>query len=234
MPTRLLLAAFVIASLGCGMSSDDHDFSWADQMDSGSVLHVRNMNGPIAVTASRDGQVHVKGTRRWKAGFPERVSFVVNREGADVTVCAVWGSRGRCDPNSYRSRPSMWDKLFRRSVSVDLVISVPQGLRLDAKTTNGDVDVRGMSSAVSATSVNGDVQVATTGGPVNASSVNGDVDAEMNSIVGTEPIELHTVNGDVTAHIPDQPDVNVDLSTVNGSLQTDFPMTIAGRANPRS
>jgi hypothetical protein len=225
MRQRLLVLALVVGSLGCRMS-DNQAFVWTGDVSDGTRLQVRNLTGPITVHASPDAQIHVHGTRRWRSGFPERVNFIVRRQGSDVTVCALWGSRGRCDAEAYRSRPGLWDRLLRRKVTVDLVVSVPTGVFVDARTTNGDVEVRGVGSAVKAVTVNGDVDVATRFGPVSASTVNGDVDAEVASLEGSERIDLHTVNGDVTARIPDQPDATIELQTVNGSLTSDFPVVM--------
>ena len=232
MPRRLL-AALLLSTVACGRSNG-RDFAWEAEMEPASVIRVRNTTGRITVKESSGSSVRVSGTRSWRMGFPERVDFVVDRRaGKDVTVCAVWGRRGKCDAQSYRARRSMWDRLLRRAVTVDFVVAVPRGVRVDVLTKNGDVDVRGASAQVTAATINGDVNVATSMGPVTASTVNGDVEAVMESLSGTEPINLTTVNGDVTARVPNELDVDVVLNTVNGRIDTDFPITTTGAIDGR-
>jgi hypothetical protein len=230
--SRRLLAVLLIGSVACGGSSG-RDFAWAGEMEPESVVRIRNTNGRITVKEAAGSSVQVSGTRSWRMGFPEHVDFIVDRAGSDVTVCAVWGKRGRCDARSYKIRRSMWDRLLRRAVTVDFVIAVPRGVRVDVLTTNGDVDVQGAGAQVTAATTNGDVSVATSNGPISASSVNGDVIASMDSLTGSEDIDLTTVNGDVTASVPTGLDVELVMNTVNGRIDTDFPLTTSGRIDGR-
>ncbi len=60
-------------------------------------------------------------------------------------------------------------------------------------------------------------------------TVNGDVDVrrlESNVYAGT-------VNGGITLEVPDGFGAELDARTVNGSFETDFPVTVSGRFNWR-
>src|SRR5688572_5968726 len=120
MPRRLL-AALLVSSAACG-GSTSRDFAWEADMEPASVIRIRNTTGRISVKEAAGSSVRVSGTRSYRMGFPERVDFVVARGGKDVTVCAVWGRRGKCDARDYRERRSMWDRLLRRRVTVDFVV----------------------------------------------------------------------------------------------------------------
>ena len=51
--------------------------------------------------------------------------------------------------------------------------------------------------------------------------------------LGTEPLHYATVSGSITVEIRGQLDADVEMTTVNGSLSSDYPMTLDGRINPR-
>ena len=89
------------------------------------------------------------------------------------------------------------------------------------------------ASEVRAGTVNGDIDAVSTGGPVQASTVNGSVHATMGRFDGNEDLNFSTVNGSIVAEFTGDIDANIDLSTVNGRFQTDWPVTITGRIDPR-
>jgi DUF4097 and DUF4098 domain-containing protein YvlB len=86
---------------------------------------------------------------------------------------------------------------------------------------------------VRAGTVNGSVEAVSTSGPVTASTVNGSVHATMGRFEGDQDLNYSTVNGSVVAEFTGDVDANIDLSTVNGRFQTDWPVTISGRIDPR-
>jgi DUF4097 and DUF4098 domain-containing protein YvlB len=81
--------------------------------------------------------------------------------------------------------------------------------------------------------VNGEVEATSFGGPVNASTVNGSVTARMGRFDNDEDLNFSTVNGSVVAEFTGEMNADIELSTVNGRFQTDYPVTINGRLDPR-
>jgi DUF4097 and DUF4098 domain-containing protein YvlB len=41
------------------------------------------------------------------------------------------------------------------------------------------------------------------------------------------------VNGSVTVSLPKQLDADLEAETVNGAIETDYPITVSGRLTPR-
>src|SRR2546428_136965 len=97
------------------------------------------------------------------------------------------------------------------------------GKRLEVKGVNGDVR---------ASSVNGSVRVSTTG-LAEASTVNGSVTAEMGRANWTNVLEFSTVNGGITLTLPPKLDTDVQAKTVNGEIESDYPLMVTGRFGPR-
>jgi len=87
----------------------------------------------------------------------------------------------------------------------------------------------GATAPLVASTVNGAVDVATSQGPVRAVSVNGDVRARMSAFGDTGEVSLFTVNGSATAELPARLDATVEASTVNGSIETDYPLEVSGK-----
>jgi DUF4097 and DUF4098 domain-containing protein YvlB len=132
-----------------------------------------------------------------------------------VLICALWGDNSRCDENGYQhsDRNDHNDRRMNNNdVAVDFRVMVPRGVKVAVETVNGNVSVSGVTAEVHSETVNGDVVVATTGGRVNAESVNGSVRAQLGRI---------DASGDMK------------FETVNGSLNTNFEMTVSGRLDPK-
>ena len=104
------------------------------------------------------------------------------------------------------------------------VVRVPAGVRVDASTVIGDVTVSGVSSDIMATTVNGDVTTSTHSGAVTATTVTGDVSARMDVLDQSAPLRLTTVTGDITAILPAAVGAEIDMATVTGDMNTDFPL----------
>jgi len=231
-----LLALSLLAPVA-GAQQSDRDFRWTGAVNSGRWLYVRNLNGTIRVERGTGSEVEVTAEKRWRRGDPADVTIEVTRVGSgdqDVVVCAIWRDHtDRCDERGYRSEGRNrrgWDR--DDDVAVDFTVRLPAGVKLDASSINGRLDISGASAEVVAHTVNGGITARSTGGPVEASTVNGDIDVEMAS-TGNADLSFETVNGSIEVTVPDDLNADVSMRTVNGSVGSDFPMTLNGRINPR-
>ena len=100
-------------------------------------------------------------------------------------------------------------------------------------TGNGDVEVRDVTGAVRVTTGNGRVSVTTAQGPVEARSGNGDVDVRMTAVRASEDMTFTTGSGDVRVTLPADYNGDLDASTGNGSISSDFDLKVEGRLSPR-
>lgn len=234
--TRSLVVAlaFVVAAAPLPAQATSGDvFTWNGAVPAGRWIRIRDLNGPITVSATSGAQVQVTATKHWDQGNPDEVHFQVQKTGEggqDILICALWGDRSSCDENGYQNHDSRGSR--NNDTRVEFRILVPRGVRVSVATVNGDVRVDGASSTVDASSVNGTVDAASSGGPVRATSVNGDVRAHMGRFALTDDLSFETVNGSVLAEFSSDLDADVDLSTVNGRYYSDFPLTVEGRLDP--
>ena len=83
-----------------------------------------------------------------------------------------------------------------------------------------------------ANSVNGSVRVSTKQW-AELSSVNGSIEASMGSADWTGTLKISTVNGSIELRMPSEFNADVRFSSVNGRLNSDFPLTMSGHFGGR-
>ena len=236
--SRAALAALVLvlapAVLGAQSRQSERAFTLNERVPAGQWIRVRNVSGEVRVRAGSGDRVEIVGTKSWRRGDPGTVR-IESRKSSDgsILVCAFWTENATCDENGYRSRGEGRNRGRDNDVSVDFEVRVPRGVNVGAWSVNGEVNVEGATAEVEAGSVNGNVDATSSGGPVQSRSVNGNVHARMARLGGSEDLDFSTVNGNVIAEFESDIDAQIELSTVNGRFQTDWPVTITGRVDPR-
>ena len=227
----LAAAPFVTAPLH---AQDANTFRWSGPVASARWVTVRNLNGEIRVERAGGSEVEIVARKRWRRGNPDDVRITMVRAGAgngDVVVCALWSDDGRCGADDYRSGRSN-SSGNRNDVSVEFTIRVPAGVKLDLRTTNGELAIDGATSEVRAHTVNGAIDARSLGGPVVASTTNGAINVRMGDS-GKEDLEYTTTNGSIEIEVPDGLNADVEMRTTNGGIESDFPLTVQGRWNSK-
>lgn len=233
---RLLILGLLLAvppTLAAQGQQVDRSWSLSERVPAGAWVRVRTVNGDLTVRASSSDRVEITATKRWRRGDPKDVRIETQRASdGSILVCAFWQPEATCSETGYDSH-SRGDHRRDGDVGVDFEIRVPRGVKVGVWGVNGGVSVDGVSSEVRASTVNGSVDATSAGGPVQASAVNGSVHASMGRLDGDQDLTYSTVNGSVIAEFAGDVDADIDLSTVNGRFQTDWPVTITGRIDPR-
>jgi hypothetical protein len=233
----LLLAP---ATLSAQSRQTERDaFTLKESVPQNAWIRVRNVNGEMRVRASTSDKVEVSATKTWRRGDPKDVT-IETKKGSDgsILVCVLYANtETTCTENSYsthsdRRNRDRWDG-DHNDVAVDFEIRVPKGVKVGVWSVNGAVSVDGVTSEVRAGTVNGGVDAMSAGGPVQATTVNGSIRATMGRFDGDQDLNFSTVNGTVIAEFTGDIDADIDLATVNGRFQTDWPVTITGRIDPR-
>ncbi|MGH7608103.1 MAG: hypothetical protein ACREME_12270, partial [Gemmatimonadales bacterium] len=158
---------------------DEWEFRAA--LTAGQQIWIRNTNGPIDVVPSDDDSLAVVAEKSWRRSSPSRVEIVAVPTARGVTICALWDARERrCeDGGEYHLRG-----VHKNDVAVRFMIHLPRGIRLDASTVNGAVEIDGVSAPVDVSTLNGRILVRTSVGPVSASTMNGSIEAIMHALTG--------------------------------------------------
>ncbi len=201
------------------------DFEWSESVASGKTVEVKGVNGDIIAEFTHGDEVVVTASKHARKCDPDEVRIEVIRHDGGITICAVYpGRRNTCEVSNWSSHTRDND------VVVDFKVQVPEGVRLVARSVNGDIAADGLDGPVEAYTVNGSVRVASNG-TARAETVNGSITAEIGSARFSDELEFNTVNGSITLACPARISAAVLASTVNGEIVSDFPVTVQGRMN---
>lgn len=229
-----VVIAAAIAAAACNHTShvETHAFAWTGVVPAGQWIRLRNVSGAIVVQPSSTDSVQVLATKRWRGS--DHTSFGTATGTDGVTVCTLARPGETCD-GSGDSRHVEHFTLFGHNATaeVDYVVRVPPGVNVDVLTITGPIDVSGATGAVQAHTVSGSVRATAYTAPMELQSVNGDVTATIDSLHNPGDIDLETVNGSVVATLPASLDAALKMSTVSGQVTSDFPAAVPTKDEPR-
>lgn len=229
----IITAAALIAAPSAA-AAQGGDFRWTGRVAAGGTLEIKGVSGDISAQAASGSEIEVVARKSARRSSPDEVSIEVVEHAGGVTLCAVYPTPRRSSrPNECAPGNGGRMSTNDNDVNVDFEVRVPAGVRFVARTVNGSVEARGLQSDVEASSVNGDVDVATAG-TAAGQSVNGSVQLAMGRADWTGERRASSVNGGVTVILPANANLVVRGSTVNGGIESDFPVTVRGRWGPRS
>ena len=204
------------------------DFQWRGHLAAGQTVTIRGVNGDIRALPASGGDVEVTAVKRARHSDPDEVKIEVVPSGDGVTICAVYPGRYHGEENECLPGGGGRNNSRDNDTQVDFTVHATGGVNFDGGTVNGDVTADSVAGNVAAHSVNGDVDIATRG-YAEGSSVNGSVRAALGRADWSGTLEFSSVNGGVTVVLPANVAADVTASTVNGSIDTDFPLTVQGR-----
>lgn len=231
-PSRaILLGAILVA--GCSRREPReiaNAFQWSEQIPAGTTLHIRDLNGSVRVVPATGALATVSGSKQWRHGRESDVRFVANRVGQDVYVCALWGSRSRCDQNGYESNSgfSIWNLFSLRRHSTDMradfAVQLPPGVNVDIMAIHGDASIDRAAGNVRVRLVSGSITANDASGALTLETVNGSITAGLDTLTGTGPLDFASVNGSIHVALPASLQGDVTLQTVSGRVSSDFPL----------
>jgi DUF4097 and DUF4098 domain-containing protein YvlB len=206
-----LLAAAIIAigihiPLEAALSEELHK---TYPLDADGRISLSNVNGAVHIVGWDRNEVQVDAVKR--APTKEALAdarIVIDSASSSISI------RTRYPERNHR----------RETASVEYTLKVPRRARLHAiEAVNGAVDVSGVSGDVKISSVNGPVTAKNlAGGEARLSTVNGRLDASFDKLPQASSIALNTVNGSISLAIPDHSNADFSVSTVHGSISSDF------------
>lgn len=222
----------LLATVAATSSLAAQDFKWHAALAKGKTLEIRGISGAVNATRATGSEAEVTARKSARKSDPDRVEIKVVEHADGVTICAVYpGRRGRS--NSCERGGGNQNTEDNNDVRVDFEVKVPAGVEFVGATVNGDVTALNLPDDAEVSTVNGVLEV-TAAGSVEASTVNGSITAKIGRGGWTGELEFSTVNGGIRVTLPTDLDADVKATTVNGSVDSDFPITVQGRMRPRS
>jgi len=194
--------------------------------NSEAVLAVYNVFGSIKVEGYDGDKVVLEIDKKVTAKSQEEVDkgkeefkFEMEQMGDSILVyvAAPYDSRPQRSWNRNEERKSIRYKYY-----LDLVVKVPNAIRLRVSTVNdGNINVANVYGNLFVSNVNGSVDIDNAKGITKATTVNG----KLNVKYSTNPpaaSTYHTINGDITVYYKTNLDAELFFKSMNGSYYTDF------------
>jgi hypothetical protein len=193
------------------------DFRYEKAITSSTKLDVRDVNGPIRIEPASGDTLEVVAIKSGRAVDVARVQIVAREDGESIVVCAVWPGQ---DPSTCRAGAPVAGKADDDvRARVELRIRVPAKIGVvSAHTLNGDVTARAPGADVDLHTLNGSIEVSA-GGVISADTSNGRVVARA---AAGKSVKLATKNGAVEVSLPRSAGADLDASTLNGRVKSDF------------
>jgi DUF4097 and DUF4098 domain-containing protein YvlB len=197
----------VMAAMSAAASAQDFQKSY--RIGAGGDVRVSTVSGDVKVTGYDGDAIVVTG---YKEGRDSELVEIEDRSGGNTVDVRVRYPRNcNCD------------------ASVRFEVQVPRSTQFNFSgfsSVSGSVEVRSVTGKLKASSVSGTVRVEDVSGVVNASSVSGNVEIDINHLEGPEDMKFSSVSGNVNVRIPSNLDADIEMSTLSGSLKTDFPIEV--------
>ena len=206
----VLMLLITAGFLGC-ISTDEvgwktEEFDGEYEVDENTVLTVLNVNGHVEVTGWDGDNIKFHAEKKVKEDKKdelEEVEIIVNEGNNSISIEAE------------HKKPSL-------DVSVTMTIKVPKYFTVDSVTTsNGKLEITGVSSNLILTSSNGEIIAKDIQGYVTATTSNGFLIIQDIEGIG----DLLTSNGKITAEVQSFQD-NITIQTSNGGIKVYISPTL--------
>jgi DUF4097 and DUF4098 domain-containing protein YvlB len=173
-----------------------------------------NVNGNVEITGWERNEVQIDVVKRARDQQRLDEASIEVEAGSDYVRIHTQYPQGRTNNNP---------------ASVNYTLHVPQNARLEhISLVNGSLTIQKVTGDVTANLVNGKASVRDLTGEASISSVNGSVEGNFTSLNNVRQIKFKSVNGSINVGLPASPNADVNASTVNGSIKSDFPLTVQG------
>jgi DUF4097 and DUF4098 domain-containing protein YvlB len=214
MKRGFLITAFAafFAGLVPAVSLQAQDFQKSYPLGEGGFIRIRNVSGNVQVTGYAGDAVEVIGFKEGRDR--DRVEIEDNSTEGRIDVRVRYPESGNTE------------------ASVNFEVRVPTRYYYNFEgiaSVSGNVDIGGVRGQIRAETVSGNVTVTDVTGTVSASAVSGNVDVQITELEGVKDMKFSSVSGNVNVKAPPDLDAYVEMSTVSGSLRTDFPIEVIER-----
>ena len=221
MPARLavfLLPAMFVASTGCDIAMADYKEQQSSQwtktyeLGPGGQFELSNINGRISVQPSSGNKVEVVAEKTAKAASVDAAKQALERIEIQEDVSA-----GHV---RLTTRMQSGSGIFGHSnAQVRYTVKVPAGAAVTLSTTNGGIEVEGMTGRVNLTTTNGGIKARDLSGEVEATTTNGGVEVELDR-VSPQGVKLGCTNGGIVLRLPADAKADISARITNGGIDT--------------
>ena len=252
MRTRLLLLSTLAASAALpaaaqsGRRSDTprtqhhddqgttSDTRFTPALRAGQLLAVSNIDGQITVTQGRGESATIVAHKTVRRGNGDLVKAVLEETRDGYRVCTVYldetDDTASCD---HRNRSGNRDRQEPLDVDMSYEVRVPAGVRLAVNSVDGDIAAHGIDTPATLRTVDGAIDFDGVA-PESMNTVDGEITATITNADWGHTLSIRSVDGAVELTLPAGISADVSGRTIDGKLDSDFPLTMTGKWGPQS
>jgi len=195
-----------------GLASGKATDTWTKTfpLSPGGRLDLRNINGAILVQPAAEGQpLEVSAERTARASSDEAARELLKKVEIHDEATA--------DRVLIETRaPKTWG---REGHDVKYTVKLPAGVKLEARTVNGAVELHRVTGDTNVTTTNGGIKGDELAGAFEARTTNGGIDVALAAVPGA--VTLETVNGGVSLEVPAALAADLSAHVTNGGIHVD-------------
>ena len=241
---RTILSLFLVLAVALPASSQRvrviEDDSWCDESknynrNQEKFCEVREISIPadrrtIYIDAGQNGGVSVEGWNKDEIFIRARVltGARTKRKAKELADKTSIETRSAIEADYPGKNGGNWGK--KEWVSVSYEIYAPKQSNIDVETFNGGVSLEDLEGDIEFEALNGGVSLTNLSGDVRGHTTNGGLKINL---AGDEwdgdGLDVSTTNGGVVVSMDEDYSATLEVGTVNGSLELDFPVTVRGK-----
>ena len=183
-------------------------------------ISLENINGGVQIKIWDRPAVQVDAIKRaYRRDRLAEAKIEVNTTEENIRIKTEYPNENQ----NFRSD----ERRYNNPAIVDYTLTVPRKAVLESiELINGSIDIDGVEGNVKASSINGKLVAKGLAGEARLSTINGPLQATFTQLDESRPIELGSVNGNVTLIIPSNANASIRAGTVHGGISSDFGLKV--------
>ena len=201
-----------LVALGAAGWAAAQDFQRTYAISAGGHIRIGNISGDVKVTGYDGDSIIVNA---YKSGPDRDRVQIEDTSGSDRLELRV-----------------RYPEFGGANASINFEVKAPRSVDYNFDrlgSVSGSVTVTGIRGRLRAESVSGNVDIRDVAGLVSAQAVSGNVNVEIARLEGAGDMKFSSVSGNVSVRAPANLDAAIEMSTISGSLRTDFPIEVQER-----
>jgi DUF4097 and DUF4098 domain-containing protein YvlB len=184
-------------------------------------VSLENINGSVRIAVWDQHEVKVDAVKTaFRRERLDEAKIQINSTGDSVRIRTDYPDRDQTFTSDERGR-------YNNPAAVEYSLTIPRQARLDSiELINGSLDIDGTEGDVKASSINGYLKARSLSGDIRLSTINGGLEATLNRLDNAKPVNLSSVNGNITLILPSNANAQVRAGTVHGGINNDFGLPV--------
>jgi DUF4097 and DUF4098 domain-containing protein YvlB len=221
----LLASAGVLAQEeGSARSSSDEvreEFHQSYPLSAQGRVTLKNISGEVRITAWDRAEVRVDAVKRASTReLLDEAKITVKASAESVNIETRYPEKAfHYDSGDKRARSNY--------ASVDYVISVPRGARLESiEVISGKLDIENVSGGVKASCISGRFTARNLAGDARLSNVSGVLEATFERLDDASDVTLSNVSGQLIINIPSDTNGTIKANTLSGQIANNMGLPV--------